>query len=231
MPVLNGNQYVKGILQANSLLFKEIIDTASMTRGANIDLMSGKVYYKIDDNNIFEFINKTELDELIANSGSGSDGGTAAVAFSVAPEYDVMNLVNVTFFSINDSSVSYLLNLNFDTSVDTIKAGYQFDKVLSSVYKNGIIKKAEYWMFPILSVNVYKNSEVLSSFSSIKMDNSSASPIDQTVIDQLYLTDLVDWSAVDVTSLLDFLLVENTDTTILGVDSSFLLCNKFFSLN
>ncbi len=231
MPVLNGNQYVKGILRANSLLFKEIINTAEMTRGVNIDLVSGKVYYRIDDNNIYEFINSTELNELLANVGGGTATTTASTAISAPPEYDVMNLVNVTFFSLNDSSVSYLLNLNFNTSVDVIKAGYQFDKILSSVYKNGIIKKSEYWMFPILSINTYKNPDVLGSFSSAKMDNSSASSIDQTIIDELYLNNLIDWSATDISSLLDFLLIENTDSTILSVDTSTLLCNRFFSLN
>lgn len=228
MPVLNGNQYVKGILQANSLLFKEVIDTAALARGANIDLMTGKVYYKIDSNNIFEFVNKTELDTIIAQNGGS---GVVTTVAGTAQEYDVMNLVNITFFSVNDTTKSYLLNLNFDTSVDVIKAGYSFDKVLSSIYKNGIIKKSDYQIFPILSIDTFQNQDVLGSFSSVKIDNSSASSIDQTLLDDLYFTNLADWSSTDVSAALDFLLIDNTDSTVIPVDSSCLLNNRFFSLN
>lgn len=51
MPLVNGNMQVKGVLNANSLLFREIISSGDMTRGANVDLVTGRVYYKVDDQN------------------------------------------------------------------------------------------------------------------------------------------------------------------------------------
>lgn len=141
MPLINGNMTVRGTLNANSLLFKEITDIVDMTRGVNINLVDGKVYYKIDAQNYFEFVNRTELLELIGTGGSGS-GTISSVAVESKP--DIMNLINTTFFSINDFTKSYFINLNFDFSNDLLKAGFQLDKVLSSIYKNGIVRKAEY---------------------------------------------------------------------------------------
>lgn len=141
MPLINGNMTVRGTLNANSLLFKEITSINDMTRGVNINLVDGKVYYKVDAQNYFEFINRTELEELIETGGTG---GTSTETVSTEPSFNIMNLINKTFFSINDFTKSYFINLNFDFSNDQLKAGFQLDKILSSIYKNGIIRKGEY---------------------------------------------------------------------------------------
>lgn len=163
-------------------------------------------------------------------TGSGDTTGATTVV-SLSAEYDIMNLVNVTFFSINDTTASYFLNLNFDLSTDLIKAGFQFDKILSSVFKNDLIGKSEFWMFPILSIQTFKNLDVMPAFSSIKLDNSAANPVDQTVIDDMYFTNLVEWSDVDITGVLDLLLIDNIDDYTITVDQSNFLYNRFFSLN
>lgn len=47
----------------------------------------------------------------------------------------------------------------------------------------------------------------------------------------MYFSDLVEWSASDVSDTLDFLLIDNTSDTTLSVDASSVLQNKFFTLN
>lgn len=114
MALISGNLTVTGFLQANALLFKEVLDEASLVRGANINLINGRMYYSIDENNVFEFLNSTEV-----STGSTSETSSAT---GLAPTYDILNLVNVTFFSLNDNTNSVFVNLNFDVSSDIVKA-------------------------------------------------------------------------------------------------------------
>ena len=229
MAVVNGNQHVKGILSAKSLLFKEVIQSADMTRGANINLVDGRLVYQIDENNQFDFYNKTDIDQLLADfiPSNPSTGGSA----TAAPTYDLMNLLNATFFSVGDATSNSLLNINFDSTTDQIKMSNILDKVFSSTYKNGYLGKCEYWVSPSLLATMYKNTDVIAEFSSIKMDNSTVNPADQTIITNLYFNDLVEWSASDVTGMLDYLLVSNVDDNTLSADASNLLSNRFFSLS
>jgi hypothetical protein len=135
--VINGSYTVKGTLSANILMFKEIISSDDMTRGANINLVNGRFYYKIDENNIFEFYNSSE----IINNGGGS---TVIIPDNIAvQENTITDLLNTTFFCINDNSSSFLVNLNFDISSDVIKASYALDKISTLLYKNNYINKYE----------------------------------------------------------------------------------------
>lgn len=229
MAVVNGNQHVKGILSAKSLLFKEVIEAADMTRGANINLVDGRLVYQIDENNQFEFYQKADIDQLLAEfvPSTPSTGGTTVTN----PTYNLMNLLNATFFSVSDTTSSYLLNINFDSTADQIKMSNILDKVFSSTYKNGFLGKCEYWVSPSLLATLYKNTDVLPEFGSIKMDNSAVTPSDQTIITNLYFNDMVEWSASDITDMLDYLLISNADDNTLSADASNLISNRFFSLS
>ena len=135
--VINGSYTIKGTLSSNILLFKEVTSEANMTRGANVNLVNGRFYYKIDENNIFEFYNSTEI------VPSNGENGTSTIIQECSSENNLTNLLNTTFFSVTDNSNSYLINLNFDSTTDKIKASYSLDKITSSIFKNNIINKYE----------------------------------------------------------------------------------------
>ena len=228
--VHNGNLQIRGTLTANSLLFKEMVDTSEMTRGANVDLVTGRMYYKIDGNNIFQFYTKEEIDDILSNFVPSQSGESTDVY--IEPEnYELFNLLNSTLFSICDSTKSNLININFDFSNDIVKATYSIDKLNSIVYKNGIINTAEYWVSPILSMVSYRNGSVLDDFTCVRFDNSATNSLDQTVIDSIYLNNILEWSASDVSALLDILLYYSVNDNTVSIDASNYLYQKLFSLN
>jgi hypothetical protein len=151
MPIVNGSMHVKNILTAGNLLFREIISSSDMTRGANVNLVNGRFYYKVDNDNTFEFLTRTDVQELIDAIDTGGGGGTGGdtiinttLLTESQPLGNIMDLLNTTFFSINDRGVSQLLNINFDASNISISASFTLDKIISSVYKNGSIRRLEY---------------------------------------------------------------------------------------
>lgn len=146
--IVNGDLRVKGLINANSLLFKEIIDLGEMSRGINLSLLEGRLYYKIGNDIIYSYYEKTEIETLLSEmeknipTNAGEISNLAEVILGL--EYSIFDLMNVTFFQIADGTNSYLINANFDSIGNKIKANYIFDKVLSSIYKNGYISKTEY---------------------------------------------------------------------------------------
>lgn len=77
----------------------------------------------------------------------------------------------------------------------------------------------------------FKNTDVMNGFSSIKFDNSSLNEVDQTSINTVYFNDLLEQSASDTSSLLDYLLITNTNDHTLLVNSVDVISTRFFSLN
>lgn len=77
----------------------------------------------------------------------------------------------------------------------------------------------------------FKNTDVMNGFSSVKFDNSSLNEIDQTSLDLVYFSDLLEQSALDTSTLLDYLLITNTNDHTLLIDNCDFLSTRFFSLN
>lgn len=135
--VINGSLTAKGTLSANILLFQEVVSSENMTRGANVNLVNGRFYYKIDENNIFEFYNSSEI------SGGGGETIITNVGNYAIQESEIIELLNTTFFCLNDNSSSFLVNMNFDVSTSLTKASYAIDKVSTLLYKNNYLNKFE----------------------------------------------------------------------------------------
>jgi len=80
-------------------------------------------------------------------------------------------------------------------------------------------------------LNTYVNEDIIPLFKCYKFENYALSSIDQTKLNELYLKDLFEYDNLDITNVLNALIKDTSDTSILYLNSTNILYTSFFTFN